>query len=226
MPNERELILPERWSAAAALIALPVCRILLPDVLTGIGLDLFAVNYLYLAMNFLLVCPLFYSFLLRSLPAFREGRQRVKSALVAGIVGHYVGAFILSLALIFTGVRPQTVNNEIVRMLTWNAPVLMLFLTVVAAPVTEECFFRGALFGLLYKRSRVAAYLVTAVAFAAFHAIPGVASGNWMELYSALPYVAPGVALCYVYEKTGTVWTSILLHAIINAVAFILTIVN
>ncbi len=226
MPNDHEVLVPERWSTAAALCMLPIYYLCLPYVLQSFGLDVYLINYVYFAVGILLAGLLFFPFLRRSFPRFLTGKERVTRALAAGAIGHYAGAYILSAALLFSGVLPQTQNNQSIQALTRHAPVLMFLFAVIAAPITEECLFRGALFGTLRTKHRVAAYLVTAFTFAAIHAAPGVAAGSWTDLYAALPYLAPGIALCYAYEYSGTIWTSIVLHAAINAVSFVLVLLS
>ena len=221
MSNDYEVLVPERRIALAALCMLPIYYLALPYVLKQLFDDTLLVNCLYFTIGVSLVGILFFPFLRRSLPTFLGGKERVLRGLAAGAIGHYAGAYVLSLALVLSGIVPQTLNNQTVQELTRRAPALMLFFSVAAVPITEECLFRGALFGLLRKRHRVAAYLITAVAFAAIHATTGIAAGRWMDVYGVLPYLAPGLAFCFAYEYSGTIWTSIVLHAAINAVAFV-----
>ena len=92
--------------------------------------------------------------------------------IAAGAGIHYGAAFAVSLALVLSGINPQSANNETIRALIRSKPALMFLFSVLTVPITEECLFRGALFGTLQKRSRVAAYLVTMAAFALVHAGP------------------------------------------------------
>ena len=226
MPNDQELLVPERRRAVAAFCMMPIYYLCLSYVLESFGLDVYQINYVFFAAGLLLTGLLFFPFLLRSLPRFLTGKERVMRALAAGAIGHYAGAYVLSAALVLSGVMPQTLNNLSIQALTRNAPALMFFFAVIAAPITEECLFRGALFGTLRKNHRVAAYLASAFAFPAIHALPGVAAGSLQDVYGALIYLAPGIALCYAYEYSGTIWTSIVLHASINAVAFVYALLN
>ena len=220
-----ELPVPEYRRAVAALFLAPIYYFALPTVLTRLGAAPFTVNVIFFSIGFLASCALFFSFLSRSLPLLRAEPERVMRAFAAGAVGHYAGAFVIAFALSLSGISLQNINNASVQELTRNAPALMLLFSVAAAPITEECLFRGALFGLLRKKNRAAAYLVTAAAFALIHAAPGLAAGQWQDAYAALLYFAPSVALCYAYEASGTIWTSILLHAAINAVSYVLVFV-
>ena len=91
----------------------------------------------------------------------------------------------------------------------------------VFAPVIEETLVRGVVFGTIRPASRVLAYIVSALLFTLMH--------NWQYfglhpflsiLLSCLPYIPASVALAWVYEKAGTIWAPITLHALINAMSF------
>lgn len=93
---------------------------------------------------------------------------------------------------------------------------------VILAPIVEECMFRGALFGTIRTKSRVAAYVITVVVFAIYHLwsyfVTDYSPSLWLYL---LQYVPATVVLCRVYEKSGTIWCPILLHAMINGFSFL-----
>ena len=98
---------------------------------------------------------------------------------------------------------------------------VMLLVSVVLAPVVEETLVRGVVFGSIYPASRVLAYIVSILLFTLMH--------NWQYfglhpfvsiLLSCLPYIPASVALAWTYEKGGTIWAPITLHAIINAMSF------
>ncbi len=89
------------------------------------------------------------------------------------------------------------------------------FLVTVVAPVAEEVFFRGYVFGALrnWKGMWVGA-LLTGLIFGAIHA--GSAPD---PLY--LPLLAVfGFILCLLYVKTRSLYPCIALHAINNSIAF------
>jgi membrane protease YdiL (CAAX protease family) len=89
-------------------------------------------------------------------------------------------------------------------------------LIVGAAPLSEEIFFRGFLFGGFRRRLSfpIAAVLSGAI-FGLFHY---TGSGS----FAVLPQLAfLGVALCWVYEETGSIYPTIALHMLNNAFAFV-----
>jgi membrane protease YdiL (CAAX protease family) len=89
-------------------------------------------------------------------------------------------------------------------------------LIIAAAPISEEIFFRGFLFGG-FRRSLsfpIAAVLSGAI-FGLFHY---TGSGS----LAVLPQLAfLGFALCWVYEETGSIYPTIALHMLNNTLAFV-----
>jgi len=87
-----------------------------------------------------------------------------------------------------------------------------LFAAIVG-PVIEELFFRGFLYGALKKYIGIFwAMTATAILFAALHAHP----------VGFFPIVALGLLLAYIYEKTGTLVSSITIHMIHNLIMVLL----
>ncbi len=101
---------------------------------------------------------------------------------------------------------------------------LQLLLTfaslVILPPLTEEIMVRGFLYGSLRRAMPVVnAALVTSLIFAAAHLPEGGAAGPlWI---GALDTFILSLVLVYLREKTGSLWSSITLHAIKNGVAFV-----
>ena len=89
-------------------------------------------------------------------------------------------------------------------------------LIIVAAPVSEEVFFRGFLFGGFRNRlSFPIAALISGAIFGLFH-YTGAGS------IAVVPQLAfLGCALCWVYEETGSIYPTIALHMLNNTLAFI-----
>jgi uncharacterized protein len=88
-------------------------------------------------------------------------------------------------------------------------------LIVVAAPFSEEIFFRGFIFGgLRHRLSFPAAGLISAAIFGLFH-YTGPGS---LAVVPQLAFL--GFALSWVYEETGSIYPTMAVHALNNALAF------
>jgi uncharacterized protein len=94
------------------------------------------------------------------------------------------------------------------------AAVAAGFLIVVAAPVAEEVFFRGFFFGgLRSAMPLLPAALISGLLFGSIH----LSGGN---LAAAGMLSVLGMLLAWLYERTGSLWAPITLHAVNNALAF------
>ncbi|MDB5075921.1 MAG: putative amino terminal protease family protein [Chloroflexi bacterium] len=88
--------------------------------------------------------------------------------------------------------------------------VMLSILLIVLSPLAEETFFRGFLLTMLRQRMPSwAAISVSAAAFAALHGVP--------VLFPWLFFM--GVVFGVVVEKTGSIYSSMLLHAMANTIA-------
>ncbi|MDP9384638.1 MAG: CPBP family intramembrane metalloprotease [Actinomycetota bacterium] len=83
----------------------------------------------------------------------------------------------------------------------------------VLAPIAEELFFRGFLFGVL--RERIGAGWGAAIAGTVFGLVH--VAGTPVRTLGIL--VVLGVGLCLLYQKTGSLLPGMALHAVNNAVA-------
>lgn len=123
---------------------------------------------------------------------------------ILALIGALLGLFRKSLL-------PEQEIYNLLMGLT-SLPISLLFLLVVGlvAPLLEEVIFRGFLFGTLRNsfgpwRSMVYSSLL----FAALH----------QSLVAFLPIFFLAMVLAYLYEKTGSLWPSIILHMTNNTVA-------
>ena len=90
--------------------------------------------------------------------------------------------------------------------------VVAVLLIVGLAPIAEELFFRGFLFAGLRSRWPLwAAALLSGVIFGLIHAPTG--------LTAVVPLSALGVVLCWLYERTGSLWPCVMVHLINNSLA-------
>jgi membrane protease YdiL (CAAX protease family) len=88
-------------------------------------------------------------------------------------------------------------------------------LIVLLAPLAEETFFRGFMFGGLRRRAPFAvAALVSGAVFGMVH-YTGPDSWGVVPQLTVL-----GIILAWLYERTGSLWPAMFVHFINNAIAF------
>jgi membrane protease YdiL (CAAX protease family) len=93
--------------------------------------------------------------------------------------------------------------------------VLAVVMIVGLAPVAEELFFRGFLFaGLRTRWSLWPAAITSGLIFGLVHAPTGITT--------VVPLAALGIALCWLYNRTGSLWPCVIAHMINNGLALAL----
>ena len=187
--------------------------------LLGFHLTMLQINICYFVINCLMVWIIFHNFLLRSFRAIRF--WELIQALILGFVLYYAGNFLYSLILGWLDLSVTSYNDQTVLELASQSRAAMVICGVILAPIIEETLVRGLLFGVIRRKSRIAAYAVTILFFAAIHVWQYVLLYDWKSvLLAALQYVPAGIALGWTYEKSNTIWAPILLHMVINAISF------
>jgi uncharacterized protein len=134
-----------------------------------------------------------------------------KPATLAYLV--YIGCAIAIAALIQP--EQEDVTEELGYGESGLADVAVGVLIVGIAPITEEIFFRGFMFaGLRRKLPFIAAALISAGVWGLFHY---TGPGTWGVVLQLAVF---GVILAWLYERTGSLWPTIAVHALNNALAF------
>jgi len=168
--------------------------------------------------GFVFILAVMFSFLRASFSDLIEEFWRAIQALILGYALYRVILWVavLLLSQIMTGSNPN--QEAIINDITSNFNV-MIVVTVLLAPIVEESVFRGALFGTIRTKSRVLAYIVSALLFCVFHLWDSLLFDfRWEHLLAIIQYVPASIALTWCYERGGTIWSPILLHAVINLI--------
>lgn len=118
-------------------------------------------------------------------------------------IGNIIGSIVSSVLAGIMG----TESSNVILALTSTSPLwVSVLVIVIAAPIVEEFVFRKILIDRLSKYGDKVAIVVSACAFGIYH-------GNITQLVYA---ILLGLVLGYVYEKSGRIHYSIILHMVIN----------
>lgn len=91
---------------------------------------------------------------------------------------------------------------------------------VILPPLVEETLFRGFLFTTFRRRMKfVWATLLTSLLFAMPHLLES--QGGGLLWIGAIDTFTLSLVLCTLREKTGSLWSGVLVHALKNGVAFL-----
>lgn len=118
-------------------------------------------------------------------------------------------------AVEFTSANPN--NNAVIDMTTQGFGMVEA-MAVFLAPIVEELMFRAGLFGLLRRYNRTWAYIISILAFAFYH-VWGYALNDPISWLYLLQYIPVTYLLCRCYERSNSIWGSIMLHMLINFIS-------
>ena len=139
---------------------------------------------------------------------------------LVGYLGYFVASAVLVIfaAMLFRGFDAEQVQDLGITAPAGLELIVAGLLFVVVAPLAEELIFRGYLYGKLrsYGVRLWVAILVTSVLFGAAH----------MQWNVGVDTFALSVIMCLMREKTGAIWTGVIMHMIKNGLAFYLLFIN
>jgi membrane protease YdiL (CAAX protease family) len=144
-------------------------------------------------------------------------KAHVRTAVLAAVYA-YGGAGLVALVIEKVHGPFNSVAGQVASAQRGIVLVVFALTMVTIAPLAEEIAFRGLLYTALCKRgiSEIAAVLISAIAFAAFHFEP-----------TRLPLLfAIGVVLGEVRRRTGSTAASVITHVLNNAPSAISLIVT
>ncbi|CAM3179162.1 CPBP family intramembrane glutamic endopeptidase [Sporolactobacillus spathodeae] len=200
----------------AAIVVLYVCCVLsplipffktiaqlFPNPRDGYGIIYTAIFGLTLLAVLLLLAPE------RHLRA--ADRATLSESILWAILGIFALFALQSLAVfintfLFHQPAASTHTKDVIQ-LTRYSP-LFIFTVSIIGPILEEVVFRKIFFGgLRRKMPFILAAAISSIVFAVFHA----------DLQHTLIYFVIGFFLCYVYQRTGRIWVTMMMHAGMNA---------
>ncbi len=202
-------------------LLLPTLLLSLGDILS-ISMTASGLNLVFFSVNLLSAVLVFHKFIWKSLEISGAGFFRALTCAGIGYLGYYVAGTLLG-TLIY-GFFPDFVNlnDASIGAMTQQDFAVMVVGTVILVPPAEELFFRGLIFGNIYNRKPVVAYLVSSMLFSLVHIL-----GYW-NYYSPiqftlafLQYIPAGIALGWAYAKADTIFAPILLHTLVNLLAIL-----
>ena len=145
------------------------------------------------------------------------GFVRTSGYWVARAIGLFVALRIIVIAIVallaalgFTSTQAQALAPN---GFSWVGAIGNSLLAGILVPIAEETFFRGVLYRWLRdKWGMVAGALISGLIFGAAHFEPA----------TVVPAILLGVVLALVYERSRSLWPSIIIHALNNLSAVIL----
>ena len=176
-------------------------------------------NAIYYYTLFVVTILIFHGFIGRTTRNFADNLGNCK-AVVVGLIALY-GLNELMYRLTRLLVNNHTnLNDSTISAQIHDAPRVTLLIVIFLAPFVEEVLFRGLVFGNLKHKSRTVAYAVSCLLFALLHVWQFAVKRQDITYFLLMvQYLVPGLVLAWAYDHTGTLWSSVLLHAAANALS-------
>lgn len=151
---------------------------------------------------------------------------RMDTVLGMGLGGGVAGLVVndvVGLALSQIGLRPNQLEQfDFVRSEGFVSFLLLLLIAGFVAPVVEELFFRGFLFGTYRRRQPLwVAYGASGLLFTVLHLEPGRMTGSQMSGLAIGIFVL-ALLLAWLYDRTGSLYPGIVAHVVNNATGLLL----
>lgn len=188
-------------------------------VCLGMGIESeAAANIICFLVNAVLALIFFRRLLLQSLRTSSGHWKRTLRTALEGfglywLVNVAVTWVTLSLEPEFANINDQSIGSMLKE-----TPLLMTLCVIFAAPLAEECLFRGWMFTGLAKRGLPLAYAVTCCFFSAAHILSYIGIYAPRTLFLCfVQYLGPSLVLCRTCHKDDSLCAPLLLHSFINA---------
>lgn len=177
-------------------------------------------NALYYYILFAVTIVIFHGFLGRTSRQLADNLGVACKTLVVGLIALYgLNELVYRLTRLVSATQTN-LNDVSISAQIADAPHMTVLIVVFLAPFVEETLFRGLVFGNLRSKSRTVAYLTSCLLFALLHVWQfAVVSRDLTYFLLMIQYLVPGLVLAWVYDHSGTLWTSIGLHAAANALS-------
>lgn len=184
------------------------------------------INFVFSVLNAAILCILFRRMLKDGFARLLGRGWRLFPDLGRGILIYfalaYAAGYVIDLLTQVFGVENVNQNQDLIEQITRVLPTLVIVDACLLAPIAEELLTRALIFGGLYHRSRILAYAVSMLVFSLAHCIVAIPSQPiGVTVINIVTYLPAGFVFAWVYERSGTVWTSVFLHSLVNIIAML-----
>lgn len=179
-------------------------------------------SFAFYLVNFLVLVPLLYNYLSQSARHFAKNILKILLTAAVGFAVYYASTTALSMLIRHLVPQFFNVNDSNIVSTAQQNLLLTAMGTVVFAPASEELMYRGVLYGLCRKHSRVLAFAVSTAIFASIHVLGYI--GYYHPLHLLLcyvQYIPAGLVLAGAYEFTGNIFSPILIHTTVNLIGIL-----
>ena len=199
-----------------------------PYILSKIYYTFHLTNHMYDLISFFVYFFMIIVSVYCAYPVLKESylnrpkfKKLIESVLLTFVALYFISALSNILVFILTGLEESVNQNQVIEAFNQN-PILIIFTTIIYAPIVEEIVFRGAIFrGLRSKTNFIVSAIISGLLFGFIHVFDSLINGNFLDLLYIFVYGALGFVFCYSYEKNHSIFASMALHFINNFIGII-----
>lgn len=198
---------------------------LIPE-LTGlaIGLGFIAEADVYLFNGILIGIQLVLTVLVMSSLANENNGKWTWSTRFQEVLKHVFFVYIALIAInavVSQFTTQSTSDNQLLIMEVFKqAPLYIVFVAVIFAPIVEEILFRGIIYRFLrFHKFKYIALFISSFLFGVLHVYESILVARYEDLWFIFVYMAIGWFMGVIYEKSGDILAPIALHMVYNAIA-------
>ena len=211
----------KRWGWVYLLAQMLVIPGLVATVCLARGITSEAdMNLICFYINAILAVVVFRKLLVKSVDRCRGNWKQTLTTALKGFGLYWLVSTAVAAAILMLKPDFANVNDASVSAMVGERPLLMTIAVVFAAPLAEECLFRGWMFMGLAEKNRTLAYLVTCVFFSGVHILAYIGTYDALTLLLCfVQYLAPSFVLCRTCARDDSLCAPLLLHMTINTAA-------
>lgn len=134
----------------------------------------------------------------------------------------YAGNLILGGIVQWLSKAESSINQESIAEAAKVTPLLIVFTTLIFAPIVEEIVFRGAIYRFLRSRLNfIKSSIISSLLFGFIHVYLSFFTGDYNDLWYILIYGIAGFFIAKTYEETNSLYMAIFLHFLNNAISIL-----
>lgn len=133
-----------------------------------------------------------------------------------GLMGMVLSNIIISLFF----KNANATNQKLVEEMIKAVPIAMIINAGIVGPILEELTFRKAFRSII--GNNILFVFISGIVFGSLHVLPSMSS--IIDLLYIIPYSCLGIAFGFIYYKSDSIFTSIIIHMLHNTILTLVSI--
>lgn len=164
-----------------------------------------------------------YPLLQESYAGLLDHRKHLIKNILSLLGAYFLCSVTINLIIALISPTATSANQSQIISVFHIIPFVTFFSSVIYAPIVEEILFRGIFFRWFRAHMKfVPAALLSGLLFGFLHVMDSFFLGNFSDMIYLFSYGLIGVFFALAYEKTESIYGSMMLHVINNTVAFLM----